>query len=288
MNRYTIKRWVLLCVVLLWGIPGYAHGDALQGITTPNADITLSFVVAGRVDAVLVDSGTWVKKHQPLVRLFDEPEQIQSRQLQMLSEDNTKILAAEAELAQKRVDLKKLQQAHAKGAASVWEVEHLYLNVRIAELSLQSAKLEQEQYRRRYDHARSQLSRMRLMAPIDGIVEEVSVEAGESIGTLGPVIRIVQNDPLWVDMPVPMVQARQLKLDQPAWVMFPDEKAAPADPNGRIINISTVADAASETLRVRIEVPNPQNRPAGERVAVAFSPEDRDTLTTAQTDGDGN
>ena len=33
-----------------------------------------------------------------------------------------------------------------------------------------------------------------------------------------------------------------------------------------------MADAASDTLRVRVELPNPQKRPAGERVDVAFSP----------------
>jgi hypothetical protein len=38
----------------------------------------------------------------------------------------------------------------------------------------------------------------------------------------------------------------------------------------KIINISAVADAASGTLRVRIEFPNLQNRPAGERVTVFF------------------
>ena len=123
---------------------------------------------------------------------------------------------------------------------------------------------------------------MRLAAPIAGLVEEVSVEAGESIGTLGPVVRIVQNDPLWIDVPVPLAQARDLKLGQDAWITFPGA-TSDASPNGRIINISAVADAASETLRIRIEVPNPLKRPAGERVAVAFAAT-QDDNTMAQLD----
>ncbi len=245
--------------------------DALQGITAPRADITLSFVVPGRISDVLVKEGSLVKKDQELVRLFDEPERIQCEQFKMLSEDRTKILAAKAELAQKKVDLKKVEMARAKGAASDWEVEHLNLNVRIAALSLQSAILEQSQYRRRYQHAQSQLERMRLKAPLDGLIEDVSVEAGESIGTLGPVIRLVQNDPLWIDVPVPMARASELQVDQDVWVAFPAATAATEGPNGKIINIATVADAASDTLRVRIEVPNPAKRPAGVRVAVSFT-----------------
>ena len=281
-TRYRSAVFSAVLIGLMMGTPVLTRAEALQGITAPNADITLSFVVAGRVSDVQVEPGTTVEKDQLLVHLYDEPEKIQCQQLKMLSEDRTKINAAKAELAQKQVDLKKLEQARAKGAASVWEVEHLFLNVRIAELSLQSAILEQQQYRQRYDHASSQLVRMRLAAPIAGLVEEVSVEVGESIGTLGPVVRIVQNDPLWIDVPVPMAQALNLTVDQDVWITFPGATAE-ATPNGRIINISAVADAASETLRIRIEVPNPLKRPAGERVAVAFAATDEDN-TMAQLD----
>ena len=160
--------------------------------------------------------------------------------------------------------------ARVKGAASDWEVEHLSLDVRIAELALKSARIERAQYVRRYRHARSQLAQMRLRAPLDGLVEDISVEAGESIGTLGSVVRLVQNDPLWIDIPVPLAQAVELENGQDTWVIFPGA-AASETPNGRIINIATVADAASDTLRVRVEVPNPMKRPAGERVTIAFT-----------------
>ncbi len=262
--------FLAVLVGMLTGTPLPSHAEALQGITAPKADITLSFVVAGRINDVLVKEGCQVQKDQLLLRLFDEPERIQCQQLKMLAEDRTKILTAHAELAQKRSDFRKIEMAKAKGAASDWEIEHSELNVRIAELALKSAVLEQEQYRRRYDHAQSQLERMRLVAPIAGLVEDIRVDAGESIGTLGPVIRLVQNDPLWIDIPVPMTQAAELEVGQSAWVTFPSAASA-TSPNGRIINIATVADAASDTLRVRIEVPNPLKRPAGERVDVNFA-----------------
>ncbi len=259
-----------LILALIGGLAPSRAGT-LQGITAPRADITLSFVVAGRISEVRVKEGDMVAKGQMLVRLYDEPEKIQCEQLKMLSEDRTKILAAQAELAQKRVDLKKVEMALAKGAASEWEAEHLHLDVRIAELALKSSRIEQAQYARRYRHAQSQLDLMRLQAPVAGLVEAVSVEAGESIGTLGPVVRLVQNDPLWIDLPVPLTDAVALEKGQDTWVHFPGVEA-PVEPNAKIISIATVADAASDTLRVRVELPNPLMRPAGERVAVAFSP----------------
>ncbi len=278
MKRHTIVIVMAVLIGMLTGTPCISHGKTLEGITAPNADVTLSFVLPGKVSEVLVEAGTNVEKDQPLVQLHDEPERIQSEQLKMLSEDQTKVQAARTELSQKRADLKKVKNAHSKGAASVWEVEHLRFNVRIAQLSLESALLEQEQYRRRHAHSQSQLMRMRLTAPMTGLVEEVNVEVGESIGSLGPVLRIVQNDPLWIDVPVPMDQAIDLAIGQDVWVKFPGDKDGVVPPNGKIIHKSAVADAASETLQIRVEVPNPLKRPAGERVAVAFTPEKKDNV----------
>ena len=265
----TIALASALCVALVC-ISLTAYAESLQGITAPNADITLSFVMPGQIDQILVQEGSLVQKDQPLVHLFDKPERIQSEQYKVLSEDNTKIESAEAELAQKRVDLTKLKKAKARGAASDWEVEHLRRNVRIAELALKAAKLEQEQYHYRYDHTMRLLERMRLRAPIAGQVEEIRIAAGESIGPLGPVLRIVQNDPLWIDLPVPMDLARSLKNNQVVEITFPGAESDSKTANGRIVHIGAVADTASETLRMRIEVPNPQNRPAGERVQIAL------------------
>ena len=54
-------------------------------------------------------------------------------------------------------------------------------------------------------------------------------------------------------------------------VFFPD---APAEPvKARIIFVGSVADAASDTLRIRVEIPNPSRRMAGERVRVEVSPQ---------------
>jgi len=44
----------------------------------------------------------------------------------------------------------------------------------------------------------------------------------------------------------------------------------PTSTEGTIIFVAAVADAASGTLRVRVEVPNKTRRPAGEHVVVSF------------------
>lgn len=251
--------------------PVAAPAAELEGISAPSADIMLSFVLDGQVADVLVKEGDSVKAQQLLARLEDKAETIQLQQLKAQARDTTRLRAAEAELSQKRADLKKIEWAKGKGAATDWEVQHAKLDVEIAELSLQAAQLEHKQYKRRFRQAQTQLKRMRLVSPIEGRVEKTAIEPGEAAKALDPAIQVVKIDPLWIDLPVPLELVRQLSRGNIALVYFPG--VDPVKPvEGKIINISGVADAASDTLRVRIEVPNPHARPAGERVMIDFPP----------------
>jgi multidrug efflux pump subunit AcrA (membrane-fusion protein) len=81
------------------------------------------------------------------------------------------------------------------------------------------------------------------------------------------VLRLVNVDPLWIDTPVPLDIGRRLTAGCKALVQLPDQ-AAPAE--GKVIHVSRVADPASETLEVRVELPNPSTRLAGEHVTVTF------------------
>lgn len=266
-----IKSSLILIAIngLLAISPTISPAQEIQAVTMPSANITLSFVVSGKIADIHVKEGDTVEKGDLLAALHDDPERIQTEQLKVQAADRTRILSAKAELAQKMVDLEKFDAARKKGAVSEWEVAHLKLSVRMAKLALQAATIEHEQYKRRHAQAVQQLARMRIVSPIPGRVEKVFVEAGEGVEKLGPVVELVRTDPLWLDVPVPLPQAQHLEAGQPAAVLFPGNPAGnPA--NGRIVYISSVADAASDTLRVRIEVGNPSERPAGERVTVEF------------------
>jgi len=281
--RTKIKSSVFLITLnlLLAMTPAAVPAQEIQAVTMPSANITLSFVVSGKIADMLVKEGDTVEKGDLLAALHDDPERIQTEQLKVQAADKTRILSAKAELAQKMVDLEKFDAARKKGAVSEWEVAHLKLSVRMAKLALQAATIEHEQFKRRYAQAVQQLARMRIESPIPGRVEKVFVEAGEGVEKLGPVVELVRTDPLWLDVPVPLPQAKNLKTGQQAAVLFPEDPAGiPAD--GRVVYISSVADAASDTLRVRIEVGNPSDRPAGERVTVAF-PQNRNGKVAASS-----
>lgn len=277
------KEIIIVFMALLLTCPTLSkpcHAMDVEAISMPSADRVLSFVMTGRVAEILVTEGDMVQKDALLAGLDDSAEKIKVRELRANAKDETRIKVANAELDQKKVDLKKLESAHTKGAVTKWELEHAGLSAQIAELSLQAVTLENKQNWRRYKHARSQLGRMRLTAPISGRVEKVFVAPGESVKSLDPVIQVIKIDPLWIDAPIPLSQIQGLTKGQLLMVEFPgsDETAS-----GKIIHISSVVDAASDTLRIRLEVPNPNKHPAGKRVKLRL-PED----THLSSVGSGN
>jgi len=259
-----------------WGA-GAATGGAspsltggIRAITRPSADVTQSFVQPGRIAGVHFKEGDAVKAGQALVQQDDAAEQVLLAQLKAQSEDMTQIRASEASLEQKKVDLQKLEKAAASKAATALEVEHARLDVTIAQLSLELARFEHEQAGRKYQEQKIRVENMQLKSSIDGYIEKIEVEVGESVNTTIEVIRVVQVDPLWIDAPIPLAQAVGLKAGMTARVELAESGKRGLIGEGRISFVGAVADAASGTLRVRIEVPNKARRPAGEHVLVSF------------------
>jgi len=254
-----------------------------EAITRPSADIMLKFEQPGRIGAVLVKDGDTVKPGDVLVQLDDEAEKLKLAQLKAVADDELHVKAAEAQVAQNKADLKKLEWAAEQGAATEWEVEHARLELRIGELSLGKAQFNKDRAQEDYEQAKVRVDRMKKVSPIAGKVEHLFVEAGESVEALGDVVRLVQIDPLWIDVPVPIEKAKRLKPGDVVPVAFlraegPAGKEAFVEDEraeGKVIFVAAVSDAAAAALTVRVEVPNPKGRPAGEpvRVLVGGTPE---------------
>jgi HlyD family secretion protein len=257
-----------VCAVIFVGAGSVFGAEGIAAITDPSADVMLSFLGSGRIAEVVVKEGNVVEKGSVLVRQDDSVEQIQLAQLRASSEDTNQILAAEATLAQKKIDLKRLEWALSRGAATDLEVEHARLDVQIAELSQKVTQFDHEQAVRKYEAAKISIDNLRLKSPVSGRVENVATEVGESVNALEDVIRVVRTVPLWIDAAVPLGTAKRCTNGEEVRVNYPD--GAGESERGKIIFIATAADAASDTLRVRIEVPNKAKRPSGEHVTVYF------------------
>ena len=262
---------MLLCACLAAVPAAAALAGQIEAITRPSEDVTLSFVMPGRIEKIMVKEGDTVEAGKALVQQDDTADRLQLDQLKAQAEDTTRVKAAEAQAAQKKVDLDKTQELFDKKVATRYELDHAKLDVTIAELSLALARFQQAQDNRKYEEAKIRVDRMILKSPIAGRIEQLYVQRGESVDALEKVARVVRIDPLWLDVPVPLAEARDIRPKHAAKVTF-DSGGGAVTVTGKVIHVAAVADAASGTRTVRVEVPNDSRpgRPAGEQVKVSF------------------
>jgi len=265
------KLYILVTCVFWATAVAFQSANAqigIEAITVPSADVTLSFVQPGRIMEIIPKEGGVVAADEALVRLDDAVDQVRLEIMKAQSESSSQLEASKATLDQKKIDFEKLEWASERGASTPQEVAHAALDVRIAELGLEIAEFDHRQTLRQYHAEKARVDDMTLNSPITGSVEKISVEVGESVGSAAPVIRVVQIDPLWIDVHVALGQAMTLKSGQLAQVVFPDDPENPV--SAKIIFIAAVADAGSSTLRTRLEVSNKSDRPAGQHVTILF------------------
>jgi RND family efflux transporter MFP subunit len=280
--RIPLRMLILCALILATQAPGPAEmvsdGGILEARTAPSKDVTLSFTQGGRIESLNFKEGDLVQAGQQVAKLDDSVERAQLAQLEAQSKDTTQIEARQAELDQKLVDLEKFERAAAQNAVSPLEIQHARLDTTIAELAVRIAKFQHEQDQRKYEEAKIRVEMMRLKSPIAGRIEEIDAREGQAVDAAQDVLRVVEIDPLWVDVPVPLATAQRLTTGQTARVTFPGGTAS----EGKIVFVAAVADFASATLKVRLEVPNEPKRPGGEKVSVTFSAATRASAPTSR------
>ena len=253
-------------IVLFFGYT--LNAVEIEGFSAPSADANLSFIRSGRVIQVNVKKGDSVKPGQVLARLNDDLEKTKLQQLQTHLDHEARTDAEKAKLTQKKKDLIALENAAKDGASSVKEVDNARLEVVQLEFSLKVIAFEKEQIKEQIDEQKILQKQTRLEALESGIVEEVSLERGESVERLKEVFRVVRINPLWVEVNIPLMNTQNLKIGSELTVLFPNFGETKIAKKGKIIYRSSIADPGSETLKFRLEVENKEQRLVGERVKV--------------------
>jgi Cu(I)/Ag(I) efflux system membrane fusion protein len=114
-------------------------------------------------------------------------------------------------------------------------------------------------------------------APVGGAVTKLGVRSGMTVMEGQTLAEITGFSPIWLEASVPETQAANVRQGQSisaTLAAFPDERFA-----GRIVAILPSADAASRTITVRAELPNPRGRlKPGMFAQVSLSPDTRRAL----------
>lgn len=262
-------RWVaaIACVLAL---AGQALSE-VETVTTARYDRKLAFKESGTVFALPVKRGAAVKKNDILIQLEDREGESLVALYKLRAQSDVEIQAAAAKHELAQVEEKRIKDMLEKGSATSYEAEKARVSALVAKLEWDLAKQQHEETKLQLEQAEARHERFVMRAPIDGRVETILVAEGEAVEAGKPVLRLVATDPLWIDAPVPIEKTVKMKAGDAAWIQT---KLTGKNQylKGEIIFVSDVAEPASGTRTVQIEVANKQGLPAGEPVVVTFSP----------------
>jgi len=149
-----------------------------------------------------------------------------------------------------------------KSLISAEKMDETETTRRLAEMALMEATDNRRLAELELRRATAELARRTLYSPITGVVAERLLAPGEFSRDEQPVLKLVQLDPLLVEVFVPVALLGSITVGQHAEVVL----QAPVNGtySARVTVVDRVVDAASGLFGVRLELPNRDYRlPAG-------------------------
>jgi len=261
---------ILTGLTLLFGGFTGANGDSIEfsGTTKSPHDVELAFVISGRIGSVTAQPGMQVAQGQRLVDLDDRAHKIKL-ELHRMQADND----VDVRLARQQLELAKLDQrrrAYHRGSVKTsYETRRAQAARGLAELVLEQAQLRHSQAQQKYRLVHVQQEQHVLRAPVEGVIEQIHVSAGQIVKPGAPVLRLVANRTLWVDASIPTERTADLQVGTRAWIRPKPNRSDPPI-EGKIVRLAQTINVETDTRLVRVQIYNDAGLLVGAYVTVSF------------------
>ncbi|MFT6914975.1 MAG: membrane fusion protein (multidrug efflux system) [Motiliproteus sp.] len=206
----------------------------LDCLLTPSMEVALASPVVGVIREIYVKRGDAVHQGDIVVELYAEVERARLR-----------LDTAQAEYGERTIE--RNRELYERKLISEQEKEEIEINNRVFALEAEQtqARVHQKQIR----------------TPVTGIVTERFLDPGEYAGA-EPILSVARLNPLHVEVVFPVERYGSIKQGMQTQVVLAPPLGGTYDAQVEIVD--RVLDAASGTFRVRLTLPNPDNRiPAG-------------------------
>jgi membrane fusion protein, multidrug efflux system len=271
------KTWIIigvLALVTVWIASGalFREEEVEQGPAERDEHRTVVAVrqsQAQPVERILVLQGDMQPDQVVLVRA-ETGGQIEQWHVRLGAAVKPGELLAQLELGERRSQLRQAQARLNVAEQQLSATRQLVKEGFESEIQLETVRAEMEAAQADLAAIQEEIDRTRIRAPIPGRVDQRIAERGDYVATGGEVARIVNNNPLRAIVQVPQHHIGRVAVGQPARVQVLRHGSVA----GAVTFVSTLADPATRTFRIEVEVPNPdQLLPAGTSVEVEIPTE---------------
>lgn len=254
--------WLLLPVAAI----AQAPAGTLDCMIQPHQMVQVGSAVPGVIERITVERGEFVQRGQPLVQLNAQVERAALAVARERAQQQGEVTSAVGAQELARRELDRANELYEQNFVS-----KTYLDKQRAEAQVAGGRTDQAHEKRKLSSrevelASAQLEQRTIRAPISGVVIERFMSPGEYVDQK-PVLRLASIDPLRVDVLVPAAAFGQVEAGMKGRVW--PELFKGSEVGAVVKTVDRVIDAASNTFRVRLELPNPNGAlPAGLRCKV--------------------
>ena len=126
-----------------------------------------------------------------------------------------------------------------------------------SEMDFLQAKMQYESLQNRLESVKRQLEMTEVRAPFSGTIDQISRKVGESAAPGVPILRLVGNGPLSVEMQIPENYITNIKRGEKVKMNF---TAIGVKKEGEISQVGDYIDPSSRTFRVSVNLPKIKNQ----------------------------
>jgi RND family efflux transporter MFP subunit len=223
-------------------------GPSVSGALAPEREASVRAQVGGSVLQTFADQGQAVRGGQTLARIEGGGLQdaFLSARAGVTSANNNADIA--------RRELARAEKLLAAGAIAERDIEQARRNAIAANAALADA-------RARLAMAQKQVSNTVVTSPINGIVSERAVSAGDVVQPGTALFTVVDPRSMRLEGSVPADQLNQVRLGAP--VSFTVNGYPGRTFTGRVTRVNPTADPATRQVRIVISIPNAEGRLVG-------------------------
>lgn len=250
-------RCMLVAVFTVTAYAAESSSPNLQDmhcVVMPSAVVDVTSGVSGRVKSIGVERGDKVLAGQAIAVLESGVERANLELAKERATLDTNVLLQQARLEFEQRKVKRTEKLLTSKAISAHVQDEAKTEAELAGWHLRQAEDERNLAQLEMTRAEEMLKRRSVISPIDGIVVERFKWPGEYVKD-EPVIQVVRLDPLWVEVVAPISLYGKIQKNMIAEVF--SETPLQEKRKARVLVVDPIADAASGTFRVRLELPNP-------------------------------
>lgn len=273
MNQWISPRWTRRGMMAAWAIAtavaslspqAYAQSQfddsrlLHEGLTYARVEVDVAAAELGRLKELKVKMGDRVRQGDTLASLENEVQAASLEIAKLQAQMSGEIESAAAAMKMQRIKWDRLQQVADAAAVRPDELARAESEYEIADARHRTAVEQQRLRRAEVQRHEINLARRAIIAPVNGVIVEVYHQPGEYVTPSQPaIVRLMDDRVIQATFAIPAREIASIDVGDACQIYLVSIESGV---RATISRISPEIDGESSTVRVEVDIPNPDGK----------------------------